>query len=107
MLKAERSSSNYRYYSLEAIRQIKLIEEKKSRGLSLDEISKQLKKEVAIEAEEIDIQELRLHMQQLEKDVAKLLTKLETDEPFNKQQIKKKVSPESVALMQSLLLLLP
>lgn len=54
-------------------------------------------------AEEVDVQEIRLQMKKLEHDVAKLMDQLDEKE---KQKIRKKMSPESVALMQSLLLLL-
>lgn len=78
------------------------IEEQKSEGKCLEEIRRLLNVEEPI-AEEVDIQEIRLQMKKLENDVAKLMEQLDENE---KQKIRKKVSPESVALMQSLLLLL-
>lgn len=103
LLKAQRSSSNYRFYSVEAVEQLHLIEKKKSEGLTLEQIKALLYNEM----EEIDIQNIRVQMQQLEKDVAILLTQLSKEDQQDKQQILKNVKPESMALIQSLLLLIP
>lgn len=102
LLQVERSASNYRYYDQTMAERITWIEEQKSQGKSLESIRAMLENDTPIE-EEIDIQEIRLQMRKLEKEVGLLMQ--QTDEK-QKQQIKKKVSPESVALMQSLLLLL-
>lgn len=98
----ERSASNYRYYDRAMVERIHWIEEQKADGKSLEEIRRMLNVEEPI-AEEVDVQEIRLQMKKLEHDVAKLMGQLDEKE---KQKIRKKVSPESVALMQSLLLLL-
>ena len=78
------------------------IEEQKKRGKSLEEIRKLLQIDTPIE-EEVDIQDIRLQMRKLEHDVAKLMEQMDDKE---RQRLRKKVSPESVALMQSLLLIL-
>lgn len=78
------------------------IEEQKKRGKSLEEIRKLLQIDTPIE-EEVDIQDIRLQMRKLEHDVAKLMEQMDDKE---RQKLRKKVSPESVALMQSLLLIL-
>ncbi|QUG40086.1 MerR family transcriptional regulator [Psychrobacillus sp. INOP01] len=103
LLKAERSASNYRYYPLEAIEKLRIIEDKKATGMSLEAIKQQLEKE---QIEEVDIQELRLQMQYLEKEVSHLLDQINTEEITIQKNIKQKISSESVALMQSLLLLI-
>jgi len=103
LLKAERSASNYRYYTLEMIERLRLIEEKKAAGMSLEAIKNQFEKE---QIEEVDIQELRLQMQYLEKEVTHLIEQINSEETTTQLNIKKKVSSESVALMQSLLLLI-
>jgi MerR family transcriptional regulator, copper efflux regulator len=102
LLQVERSASNYRYYDQAMAERIHWIEEQKSQGKCLEEIRRLLNVEEPI-AEEIDVQEIRLQMKKLEHDVAKLMDQLDEKE---KQKLRKKVSPESVALMQSLLLLL-
>ncbi len=102
LLQVERSASNYRYYDSTMIERVRWIEEQKTKGKSLDEIRKHL--EITPVEEEVDIQEIRLQMRKLEQDVVKLMSQMDDRE---KQVIKKKVSPESVALIQSLILLLP
>ncbi|MEK4229492.1 MerR family transcriptional regulator [Solibacillus sp. FSL H8-0538] len=103
LLTVERSVSNYRYYDKEMIERIHWIEKLKKTGKSLDEIRALLQVETLVE-EEIDIQEIRLQMRKLEKDVVTLMGQMDEKQI---QQMKKKVSPESVALIQSLLLLVP
>jgi MerR family transcriptional regulator, copper efflux regulator len=105
LLTAERSASNYRYYKKETVQLIIEIEQLKKQGLSLQEIAKQLNIEQA-QYEEVDIQAIRIHMQELEKEVKLLAAELEKN-PDTSSAIKKNVLPESVALMQSLLLLVP
>lgn len=103
LLKAERSPSNYRYYSCEAIDRLRIIEDKKSAGMSLEDIKHELEKD---SVEEIDIHEIRLHMKYLEKEVSHLIEQINNKEENTQHTIKQKVSSESVALMQSLLLLI-
>ena len=102
LLQVERSVSNYRYYDRTMIERIHWIEQLKLEGKCLEEILSLLQPTQKIE--EIDVQEIRLQMRKLGHDVAKLMEQMDEQE---KQKLKKKVSPESVALMQSLILLLP
>ena len=104
LLKAERSTSNYRYYKKDTVELITQIEKLKCEGLSLQEIANVLNIKQA-QYEEVDIQVIRSHMQKLEKEVKLLATELAKD-PQTSSAIKKNVLPESVALMQSLLLLI-
>lgn len=78
------------------------IEKQKNKGKSLNDIKLTLSTSEPI-IEEIDIQEIRMKMKQLEQDVAKLIGKMNEEE---KKEMKKKVSTESLALMHSLLLLI-
>lgn len=103
LLEAERSTSNYRYYSLDAIDRLRIIEEKKLAGMSLEDIKQELEKEFV---EEIDIHEIRLHMKYLETEVSHLLEQINNKEVTTQHTIKQKISSESIALMQSLLLLI-
>jgi len=105
LLQAERSASNYRYYKKETVQLIVEIEELKKQGLSLQEIAKKLNIKQA-EYEEVDVQAIRIHMQELEKEVKLLAVELEKN-PNASSDIKKNVLPESIALMQSLLLIVP
>ena len=105
LLQAERSASNYRYYKKETVQLIVEIEELKKQGLSLQEIAKTLNIKQA-QYEEVDIQAIRIHMQELEKEVKLLAAELDKN-PNASSDIKKNVLPESIALMQSLLLIVP
>ncbi|MER2190558.1 MAG: MerR family transcriptional regulator [Solibacillus sp.] len=100
LLQVERSASNYRYYDKKMIDRIHWIEEQKSEGKGLQQIAALLGAPVE---EEIDVQDIRLQMRKLEQDVRGLMNQLDDQE---KENLKKNVTPESVALMQSLFLLL-
>lgn len=102
LLKAERSSSNYRYYHVDAIEDLHYIEKRKAEGLSLEAIRKEL---IERNAEAMDVQEIRLKMLDLEQDVSKLIATLDEHQE-SKQTIKKNISQESLALIKSLALLL-
>lgn len=102
LLNVERSASNYRYYSQSSIARIRLIEEHKKAGMSLEEIKKKI---IESYYDEVDIQELRLRILGLEKDVKKAISKLE-DNPVKYQEFKKGMSPESLSLIHALLVLL-
>ncbi|MBD8522021.1 MerR family transcriptional regulator [Lysinibacillus sp. FSL R7-0073] len=103
LLVAERSATNYRYYDPFMIERLQYIEQRKQQGLSLVEIQHELN---ITPYEEIDVQMLRLKMQDLEHDVASLLEQMNQQDDKKIETIKKNVSPESIALMQSLLLLI-
>jgi len=103
LLEAERSASNYRYYSPAMIERLHYIEQRKQEGLSLIDIQHELN---ITPFEEIDVQLLRIKMQDLEHDVTFLLEQMNKQDYKDIEKIKKNVSPESIALMQSLLLLI-
>ncbi|WP_348651617.1 MerR family transcriptional regulator [Lysinibacillus sphaericus] len=103
LLVAERSATNYRYYDPVMIERLQFIEQRKQQGLSLVEIQQELN---ITPYEEIDVQMLRLKMQDLEHDLASLLEQMNKQDDKKIETIKKNVSPESIALMQSLLLLI-
>ncbi|WP_460014261.1 MerR family transcriptional regulator [Lysinibacillus sp. CTST325] len=102
LLEAERSASNYRYYAPTMIERLHIIEQRKQQGLSLIEIQHELN----TSHEEIDVQMLRVKMQDLEQDVTSLLEQINKQDNKYIEKIKKNVSPESIALMQSLFLLI-
>lgn len=103
LLEAERSASNYRYYTPTMIDRLHYIEQRKLDGLSLEEIQAELQIKPY---EEIDVQTIRLKMKKLEHDVATLVAQIDKKDQKNIQLIKKNVSTESIALIQSLLLLI-
>jgi MerR family transcriptional regulator, copper efflux regulator len=85
------------------IERLHYIEHRKQEGLSLIEIQHELN---ITPYEEIDVQILRIKMQDLEHDVTSLLEQMNKQDNKDIEKIKKNVSPESIALMQSLLLLI-
>ncbi|MBZ5750905.1 MULTISPECIES: MerR family transcriptional regulator [Metabacillus] len=102
LLKAERSASNYRYYDHSSIERLTFIEKCKANGLSLDEIKKKMLEK---DAEEIDVQELRLKIKGLEQDVSDILANFDKNDPKSRADMKKQISNESLSLIQTLLLL--
>ena len=103
LLKAERSASNYRYYDPSSIERIEFIEKRKQDGMSLDDIKKEI---IAKYSEEVDVLELRLKIKGLEKEVSEILAQLEKTDKKKFDDMKKKISNESLSLIQTLLLLL-
>nr|WP_036198451.1 MerR family transcriptional regulator [Ureibacillus sinduriensis] len=105
LLEMERSPSNYRLYPVEMVERIQWIEQQKKSGKCLSEIAKIIGNHATEDKpyEEVNIHELRLQMKKLENDVTKIMDSLSEQE---KQNLKRKVTPESVALMQSLILLI-
>ena len=103
LLKAERSSSNYRYYDSSSIDRIGFIERRKTEGKTLEEIKRELD---IRHSEEIDVLELRLKIRDLEKEVSKVLQQLEKQDKKRYEEMKGKISRESLSLIQTLLLLL-
>lgn len=85
------------------IERLHYIEQRKQEGLSLIDIQHELN---ITPYEEIDVKILRIKMQDLEHDVTSLLEQMNKQDNKDIEKIKKNVSPESIALMQSLLLLI-
>jgi len=104
LLEAERSTSNYRFYTSEAIERIKVIEQMKARGMCLNDIKQSLGKNE--QNDEIELQNICLQMKTLQNEISTLVEKMQQQEQSKNNSIKNKVSSESVALMQSLLLLI-
>ncbi|MFF2459794.1 MerR family transcriptional regulator [Peribacillus simplex] len=106
LLKAERSASNYRYYSVGELERLRRIEGYKRENLSLEEIKELLKKEMeaASAIEEKGLQ-LKNKMDGLNEELQEFITLIEKDGK-SEHLLKKQVSSESMALIQSLLLLL-
>ena len=103
LLKAERSSSNYRYYDTSSIDRIGFIERRKNEGKTLEEIKRELD---IRHSEEIDVRELRLKIRDLEKEVSEVLQQLKKQDVKRYEEMKGKISRESLSLIQTLLLLL-
>lgn len=106
LLKAERSSSNYRYYSFEELERLRRIEEYKRNNLSLEEIKELLKLNVKSpsEIDETGLQ-LKNKMTGLNEELREVISLIEKDGK-NELHLKKQISHESITLIQSLLVLL-
>lgn len=106
LLKAERSASNYRYYSVEELERLRRIEEYKRKNLSLEDIKELLKPytKSPSEIEETGLQ-LKNKMNGLNEELREVISLIEKDEK-NELHLKKQISHESITLIQSLLVLL-
>lgn len=103
LLEAQRSTSNYRYYTKEAIQKLTTIKELKSQKLSLDEIKKIFHEQNACE---VSLGELKEKLQGLEKDVTEIIELIQRQKISKDDIAKKHISHESISLIQSLLILL-
>ncbi|CAH0254170.1 hypothetical protein SRABI84_03201 [Peribacillus simplex] len=106
LLKAERSASNYRYYSVGELERLRRIEGYKRENLSLEDIKEILKKdkEAASAIEEKGLQ-LKNKMDGLNDELQEFISLIEKDGK-SELLLKKQISRESMALIQSLLVLL-
>ncbi|MFA1715109.1 MerR family transcriptional regulator [Peribacillus frigoritolerans] len=106
LLKAERSASNYRYYSVGELERLRRIEGYKRDNLSLEDIKELLKKdkEAASAIEERGLQ-LKNKMDGLNEELQEFISLIEKDGK-SELLLKKQISRESMALIQSLLVLL-
>lgn len=106
LLKAERSASNYRYYSVGELERLRRIEGYKRENLSLEDIKELLKKDKeaasAIEAKGL---KLKNKMDGLNEELQEFISLIEKDGK-SELLLKKQISRESMALIQSLLVLL-
>ncbi len=107
LLKAERSASNYRYYSVGELERLRRIEGYKRENLSLEDIKELLKKDKeaasAIEAKGL---QLKNKMDGLNEELQEFISLIEKDGKSSELLLKKQISRESMALIQSLLVLL-
>jgi len=109
LLKPIRDTSNYRYYSRDSLEILKFIESCKKQNMCLQEIKKELlfrinqekKSTILDQADDLSIQMKKLHQ-----SIENLLPTLEELNECERNNIAKKLSHESITLMQSLLMLL-
>ncbi|MBX9957604.1 MerR family transcriptional regulator [Peribacillus simplex] len=106
LLKAERSASNYRYYSVGELERLRRIEGYKRENLSLEDIKEILKKDKeAASAIETKGLQLKNKMDGLNEELQEFISLIEKDGK-SELLLKKQISRESMALIQSLLVLL-
>ena len=106
LLKAERSASNYRYYSVKELERLRRIEEYKRKNLSLEDIKERLNqnKKSPSEIEDTELQ-LKTKMDGLNEELRQVISLIEKGDK-NELLLKKQISHESITLIQSLLVLL-
>lgn len=107
LLKAERTASNYRFYSQESLEDLRFIETCKQQ-LSLQEIKGALKRRKQEKQPDIVHQANNVANQihHLKENIEDLLPLIEKLEEHERKLITKRHSPESVTLIHSLLMLL-
>lgn len=108
LLKPIRTTSNYRYYSRESLEDLKFIEACKKQHLSLQEIKKELLRKKQMTKPDIFHQahDIADQIQKLQQNIEELLPLIEDLNEQERKHITKKLSPESVTLIQSLLMLI-
>jgi MerR family transcriptional regulator, copper efflux regulator len=107
LLKAERSKSNYRIYSDEALDDLKFIEECKSLHFPLDEIRRKLEMRKATSIGDSDMEKhvsaVTQQMKQLHSDLFDLIPILEKLDEQQKEKLTSNLSLLRTVLMKSLL----
>ncbi|MHB8171037.1 MAG: MerR family transcriptional regulator [Thermincolia bacterium] len=110
LLEAERSKSNYRYYSDESLQRLKLIEMYKKEHMTLEEIGGRLKlfRDQPVSGEQVvkQVDRINEHLKKLEEEVLELKPLLEK---LNDQQLKlitKEISVRGLAFIQTLLVMI-
>lgn len=106
LLKADRSASNYRYYSVNELERLRRIEEYKRKNLSLEDIKERLNQNYKSpsEIEETELQ-LKTKIDGLNEELRQVISLIEKGDN-NELLLKKQISHETITLIQSLLVLL-
>ncbi|QHA90829.1 MerR family transcriptional regulator [Bacillus sp. N1-1] len=108
LLQCERSETNYRFYGEDAIDDIKFIEQCKEMQMTLSQIQQRLtvKKSSQVDTEMIHSQVKQVidKMQYLSAELKDIHESVEKLDEETQTKIKKNLSPQTVALIQSLLL---
>ena len=111
LLEVKKLENNYRLYPKQCIERLMTIERLKIQGYSLQEIKLHFDNPVSLKAdcnkhEEIDIYELRAKIHLLNKEVKQFIANHEHTDPKEFNKMNKFLRTDSVALMQTILLLL-
>ncbi|WP_179886128.1 MerR family transcriptional regulator [Bacillus sp. es.036] len=108
LLQCERSETNYRFYGADAIDDIKFIEQCKEMQMTLNQIQQRLtvKKSSQVDTEMIHSQVKQVidKMEYLGAELKDIYENVEKLDEEAQTKIKKNLSPQTVALIQSLLL---
>jgi MerR family transcriptional regulator, copper efflux regulator len=108
LLKAERTASNYRYYSQESLEDLRFIEACKKQQRSLQEIKELLARKKQEKQPDIVHQanDIANQIHHLKENIEELLPLFENLDEHERKLIIKRLSPESITLIHSLLMLL-
>ncbi|WP_347551210.1 MerR family transcriptional regulator [Pseudalkalibacillus hwajinpoensis] len=108
LLQCERSDTNYRFYGKDAIEDIKFIEQCKEMQMTLKQIQQRLvvKKSSQVDTEMISnqVKQVMDKMEYLGAELKDIHASVEKLDEATQMKIKKNLSPQTVALIQSLLL---
>jgi MerR family transcriptional regulator, copper efflux regulator len=108
LLKAERTASNYRYYSQETLEELRFIEACKKQQLSLQEIKELLVRKR--QGKQSDIvhraNEIANQIHHLKENIQEFMPLIENLDEHERKFITERLSPESITLIHSLLMLL-
>ncbi|MEB3100234.1 MerR family transcriptional regulator [Ferviditalea candida] len=109
ILPEKRTGGNYRLYSDETLVRLKRIDELKKAKYSLEEVKEELDQSnsVATDAQVADkIVSLRLHLEQLEREVHQVKPMIARLNPSQARNAFKHLTPHTVACIEALLVLL-
>lgn len=103
LIQAERTASNYRCYTQETLLRLNNIKQLKDQNMTLEEIKHFFQEK---ENAKNDLNELKVKLQGLEKDVSDIVTLIQKNKLDKKELLNGQFSHETVSLIQALLLFL-
>ncbi|PFA67049.1 MerR family transcriptional regulator [Bacillus sp. AFS015802] len=107
LLKCDRSKNNYRYYHEETLADLKLIEQCQQMNMTLNEIKDRMillkSKQVDQSVLEKQVKHIRNEMKHLHNELHEVLHALDTLGDEERRRMLKQVSPQALALFQTLM----
>ncbi|GGE56305.1 transcriptional regulator [Pullulanibacillus camelliae] len=103
LLEAERSASNHRYYTEDAINDIHMIMKYKAQHFTLDEIKEKLALKKTLNNDTVykSLENLSEHMKLLDEDFVQLQALIDCLDTRHLRYLNKKINTEGKALLQS------
>ncbi|MGM0846085.1 MAG: MerR family transcriptional regulator [Bacillota bacterium] len=109
LLTCTRSANNYRYYDCDALENLKIIDQCQRMHMTLAEIKQRLALKVSQKADyhavEIRVDHIKNEMDHLNGEINDILHVVNSLNEEEKHKVLNRVSPQAVALLQSLVLL--
>lgn len=109
ILNPQRSESNYRYYGEECLKILDLVEQYKKRNFPLNEIKERVEIYKTEKFEETKVmkhvQQLSDIMNDLESEIREIRPMLENLDKHQQKQLTERISPKSVALARTLMMM--